>query len=73
MTFWYRIATLDLRSCSMNCQDAERLAGVSVLSLGGKSILPLFRHECNEIGNEGAERLAGVLPQCPALSALYVS
>ena len=66
MTCRYRIATLDLRSCSMSCQDAERLAGVLAQC---PSLSQLYLDD-NKVGAEGAGRLAAVLPQCPALSVL---
>jgi len=64
MTSWCSITTLELLVCGMSCQDAGRLAGLLTQSL---SALYLF---FNQIGDEGVEMLAVVLPQCPALSVL---
>ena len=66
MTVWYCIATLDLRSCSMSCQDAKRLGGVLAQC---PSLSQLYLDD-NKIGAEGAGSLAAVLAQCPALSVL---
>ena len=66
MTCHCRITRLDLSSCSISGQDAERLAGV-LAQCPGLFELDLSR---NEIGDDGAGSLAGVVPQCPALSQL---
>ena len=58
MTCHCRITRLDLSSCSISGQDAERLAGVLAQCPG------LFELDLsgNEIGDEGAGRVAAVLP-----------
>ena len=70
LTAQCRISTLELPSCEMKGQDAERLAGVLAqcpalahLDLSGNS----------NVGAAGAESLAGVLGQCRELVHLNLS
>jgi hypothetical protein len=74
MTTWCRIITLELPSCGMKEQDAERLAGVRAESLAGVlaqcAALAHLNLRYNQFGDAGAESFAGVLGQCAALARL---
>jgi Ran GTPase-activating protein (RanGAP) involved in mRNA processing and transport len=70
MTAFCRISTLELSSCDMKGQDAERLAGV-LTQCPALAHLDLGRNY--NFGSAGAERLAGVLGQCRELVHLNLS
>jgi hypothetical protein len=69
LSTWCLITTLELPSCNIEGQDAERLAGV----LAQCRSLAHFNLADNLIEPDGAASLAGVLGQCAALAHLNLN